>query len=76
MWAQLQAPAKVGTQVITTAITVLEQKSGPQFIFGLDNLRRHLCCIDLKRQVGAHVIDCMLCLHSFSKNCICTVYIR
>eukprot|EP00955_Chlamydomonas_euryale_P001914 21406-Chlamydomonas_euryale.AAC.1 len=33
---------KVGGQHIQTSITVLEQKSGPQFIFGLDNLKRHL----------------------------------
>jgi hypothetical protein len=25
---------KVGQQVLTTSITVLEQRSGPQFIFG------------------------------------------
>jgi hypothetical protein len=37
-----QAPMKVGGHYITTSITVLEQKSGPQFIFGLDNLKRHL----------------------------------
>lgn len=40
---------KVGDQVVTTSITVLEQKTGPQFIFGLDMLRRHQCCIDLVR---------------------------
>ncbi|GAX77711.1 hypothetical protein CEUSTIGMA_g5154.t1 [Chlamydomonas eustigma] len=43
-----QAPMRVAGQYITTSITVLEQKSGPQFIFGLDNLKRHQCCIDLK----------------------------
>jgi hypothetical protein len=32
---------RVAGQYITTSITVLEQKSGPQFIFGLDNLKRH-----------------------------------
>ena len=32
----------VGGQFISTSITVLQQKSGPQFIFGLDNLKRHL----------------------------------
>jgi hypothetical protein len=34
---------------LTCSITVLEQKDGPQFIFGLDMLRRHLCCIDMQR---------------------------
>ena len=38
---------QVGDQFITTSITVLEQKNGPQCIFGLDNMRRHQCCIDL-----------------------------
>ena len=38
---------QTGGHFITTSITVLEQKSGPQCIFGLDNLRRHQCCIDL-----------------------------
>ena len=38
---------QVQDQFITTSITVLEQKSGPQFIFGLENMRRHQCIIDL-----------------------------
>jgi DNA damage-inducible protein 1 len=38
---------QVGDQYIATSITVLEQKTGPQCIFGLDNLRRHHCVIDL-----------------------------
>ncbi|KAG1668484.1 hypothetical protein FOA52_005257 [Chlamydomonas sp. UWO 241] len=42
-----QAPAVVGGHHIATSITVLEQKSGPAFILGLDNLKRHQCCIDL-----------------------------
>jgi len=36
------APLKVAGHHISTSITVLEQKDGPQFIFGLDNLKRHL----------------------------------
>lgn len=42
-----QAPLKVGGHHIASSITVLEQKVGPPFIFGLDNLRRHqvgYCC--------------------------------
>ncbi|MEW5297783.1 MAG: hypothetical protein WDW36_000967 [Sanguina aurantia] len=42
-----QVPMKVAGNVITSSITVLEQKTGPQFIFGLDMLKRHQCCIDL-----------------------------
>jgi DNA damage-inducible protein 1 len=38
---------KVGAEFITTSVTVLDQRDGPQFIFGLDNLKRHQCCIDL-----------------------------
>lgn len=38
---------QVGDQFIATSITVLEQKTGPQFIFGLENMRRHQCIIDL-----------------------------
>lgn len=37
----LQAPLRVGGTFLASPITVLEQKSGPQFIFGLDNLKRH-----------------------------------
>jgi DNA damage-inducible protein 1 len=40
---------QVGDQYISTSVTVLEQKSGPQCIFGLDNLKRHLCSIDLQK---------------------------
>ncbi|PNH04230.1 DNA damage-inducible protein 1, partial [Tetrabaena socialis] len=46
-----EAKMKVADQVVTTSITVLEQKSGPQFIFGLDMLRRHQCCVDLAKGV-------------------------
>ena len=40
---------QVGDQYISTSVTVLEQKDGPQCIFGLDNMRRHQCCIDLQK---------------------------
>lgn len=52
-----QAPLNVAGHYITTSITVLEQKSGPQFIFGLDMLKRHQCCIDL-RQSKLHFGSC------------------
>lgn len=45
MWLQVEG------HFITSSITVLEQKDGPQFIFGLDMLKRHQCCIDLARGV-------------------------
>lgn len=47
----MQAKIKVGQQLMLTSITVLEQKSGPQFILGLDMLKRHRCCIDLDKSV-------------------------
>ena len=40
------APMKVAGHFITSSITVLEQKSGPQFIFGLDMLKRHRCRLE------------------------------
>ncbi|GMH35267.1 hypothetical protein BSKO_03135 [Bryopsis sp. KO-2023] len=46
-----QCPLKVKGSFITSSVTILEQKTGPQFIFGLDNLFRHQCCIDLKAKV-------------------------
>ena len=42
-----QAPIKVGDKHIPCAITVLEQ-DGMEFLFGLDNLRRYQCSIDLQ----------------------------
>ena len=42
-----QAPVKVGDKHMPCAITVLEQE-GMDFLFGLDNLRRYQCNIDLK----------------------------
>ena len=42
-----QAPVKVGDVHIPCAITVLEQ-DGMEFLFGLDNLRRYQCSIDLQ----------------------------
>mmetsp|Transcript_7792 Transcript_7792/g.14729 ORF Transcript_7792/g.14729 Transcript_7792/m.14729 type:complete len:413 (-) Transcript_7792:107-1345(-) len=41
-----QAPLKVGGAFLTASITVLEQDD-MEFLFGLDMLKRHQCCIDL-----------------------------
>lgn len=46
-----QCPLKVKGSFVTSSVTILEQKSGPQFIFGLDNLFRHQCSIDLKEKL-------------------------
>lgn len=46
-----QAPMKLSGNFVPTAITVLEQEQEMDFILGLDMLRRHQCCIDLKRNV-------------------------
>ena len=43
-----QVPSKVAGHNIPLAITVVEQESMP-FLFGLDNLRRFRCCIDLEK---------------------------
>eukprot|EP00775_Hariotina_reticulata_P003751 gene3751-4009_t len=42
-----QAPLNVAGHFTTCSITVLEQRDGPQFIFGLDMLKRHLCVLDM-----------------------------
>jgi len=41
-----QAPIKVGSSHLTASITILEQDD-MEFLFGLDMLKRHQCCIDL-----------------------------
>eukprot|EP01025_Chloroclados_australasicus_P042385 TRINITY_DN4508_c0_g1_i4.p1 TRINITY_DN4508_c0_g1~~TRINITY_DN4508_c0_g1_i4.p1 ORF type:complete len:451 (-),score=67.56 TRINITY_DN4508_c0_g1_i4:287-1639(-) len=46
-----QAPIKIDDQFIPCAITVLSQKTGPEFIFGLDMLKQHLCSVDLQHNV-------------------------
>lgn len=43
-----QVPARVAGHNLPLAITVVEQESMP-FLFGLDNLRRFRCCIDLEK---------------------------
>jgi len=44
------APLQLGRQFLTVSLTVLEggQDEGFDFLFGLDNLLRHQCCLDLK----------------------------
>ena len=46
-----QAPIKVAGILMPCAITVLEKEQDMDFIFGLDMLKRHQCCIDLKENV-------------------------
>ncbi|KAF6258544.1 hypothetical protein COO60DRAFT_1691995 [Scenedesmus sp. NREL 46B-D3] len=38
-----------GGHFTTCSITVLEQRDGPQFIFGLDMLKRHQCVLDMSQ---------------------------
>jgi DNA damage-inducible protein 1 len=45
-----QAQIKVAGAFLPCALTVLESDSMP-FLFGLDMLKRHLCCIDLNANV-------------------------
>jgi DNA damage-inducible protein 1 len=51
------APMKVAGHFITSSITVLEQKSGPQFIFGLDMLKRHRCRLEFAPDAASGVGD-------------------
>mmetsp|Transcript_36215 Transcript_36215/g.82545 ORF Transcript_36215/g.82545 Transcript_36215/m.82545 type:complete len:425 (+) Transcript_36215:35-1309(+) len=44
------APMTIGGQFLHISLTVLEDDS-MEFLFGLDNLRRHQCCIDLSANV-------------------------
>lgn len=44
-----QVPLKVQGQYLPLSVSVLEQKGGPQFILGLDMLKRYQCCIDLEK---------------------------
>jgi len=41
------ADVHIGGKVLPTSFTIIEDKSGVDFLFGLDNLRKHRCCIDL-----------------------------
>ena len=41
------AAVQVAGHFTTCSITVLQQRDGPQFIFGLDMLKRHLCVLDM-----------------------------
>jgi len=43
-------PMQLGSIFIPISITILEDE-GMEFLFGLDNLKRHRCCIDLDANV-------------------------
>ena len=43
----------MGSNYLASSITILEQQSGPQFIFGLDNLYRHEVCLWFAKQFGS-----------------------
>ena len=44
-----QAPITIADVSMPCAITVLEKEQDIDFIFGLDMLKRHQCCIDLEK---------------------------
>ena len=44
-----QAPITIADVSMPCAITVLEKEQDMDFIFGLDMLKRHQCCIDLEK---------------------------
>jgi DNA damage-inducible protein 1 len=44
-----QAPIVIADVLMPCAITVLEKEQDIDFIFGLDMLKRHQCCIDLEK---------------------------
>lgn len=44
-----QAPITIADVLMPCAITVLEKEQDIDFIFGLDMLKRHQCCIDLEK---------------------------
>lgn len=64
-------PLKAGSQFFPVSITVLDQ-DGMDFLFGLDNLKRHQCMIDLKtntlRFSAAHIALPFLSEHELPKK--------
>lgn len=44
-----QAPITIADVSMPCAITVLEKEQDMDFIFGLDMLKRHQCCVDLEK---------------------------
>jgi hypothetical protein len=60
---------QVAGHFTTCSITVLEQRDGPQFIFGLDMLKRHQCVLDMAQ---SELHYCLFCLcHQTYDGTVC-----